>query len=103
MPRLMPAALVAALLAGPALAAEDRPAAVAACEAAALAEMQARHPDAAEVQALEDEIAVTETPGGQTEVRGGGQLAEEVGAWTPFAYTCAYSPTTEQVTRVELR
>jgi len=102
MPRLI-AALFAALIAAPAHGAEDRSAALDACEAAALAEMQARHPEAAEVQALEDQVSVTETPGGQTEVTGGGQIAVEVGAWTPFGYTCAFSPTTEAVTRVEIR
>ena len=103
MPRLMPAALLLVLFAGPATGAEDRAAALAACEGAALAEMQARHPDAVEVQALEDEVAISATPGGQTEVTGGGQFALEVGAWTPFGYTCAYSPTTGQITRVEIR
>lgn len=92
------AATMAALLASPTLAADDRPAALDACEAAALAAMQSRHPDAAEVQALEDQVAVTQTPGGQTEVTGGGQYALTVGQWTPFTYTCAYSPTTGQVT-----
>jgi hypothetical protein len=101
MPRLI-AAVFAALIAAPAHG-EDRPAALVACEAAALAEMQARHPEAAEVQALEDQVSVTESPGGQTEVTGGGQIAVEVGAWRPFGYTCAFSPTTEAVTRVEIR
>lgn len=79
-----------------------RDGALAACEAAALAEMQARHPDAVQVQALEDQVAVTETPAGQIEVAGGGQFAPEVGVWTPFTYTCAYSPTTRQVTSLAL-
>lgn len=77
--------------------------ALAACESAALAEMQARHPDAADVQALEDQVKVAETPGGQTEVTGGGQFAETVGAWTSFTYSCTFSPTTGEVTSIELR
>lgn len=81
---------------------DDQAASIAACEAAMLAEMQARHPDAVEVQALEDQMSATETPGGQTEVKGGGQLALEVGQWTPFSYTCAFSTTTGQVTRLQL-
>ena len=81
----------------------ERPAALAACEAAALDEMQSRHPDAVDVQALEDQVSVTDTAGGQVEVTGGGQIAQDVGTWTPFGYTCSFSPTSGQVTRVEIR
>ncbi|MFT3974717.1 MAG: hypothetical protein QM699_15065 [Amaricoccus sp.] len=115
----MPAVLVNAFLlaaslvaSGPVLAraaADPAPAsrardaeALAACEAAALAAAQARHPDAVEVQALEDQVSVTETAGGQTKVTGGGQYAPQVGQWTAFTYTCDFSPTTGQVTRIEL-
>ncbi|MBB5221249.1 hypothetical protein HNP73_001170 [Amaricoccus macauensis] len=73
-----------------------------ACEAAALAEMQARQPNAVEVQALEDQMSVTGTPGGQTEVRGNGQFAPDIGEWTPFTYTCAFSATTGQVTSLRI-
>lgn len=86
----------------PRLGADGPAAAISACEAAALAEMQARHPDATEVQALEDRVAVAETEGGRTEVTGDGQFAVEVGVWTPFTYRCAYSPASGQVTSLSL-
>lgn len=106
---LLLAGLLAGLaLAGPVRSDAPRPgadgpaAAISACEAAALAEMQAQHPDATEVQTLEDRVVVAETEGGQTEVTGDGQFAVEVGVWTPFTYRCAYSSTSGQVTSLTL-
>lgn len=98
-----PAQCAAAVLFASLATAGERPAALAACEAAALDEMQSRHPDAVDVQALEDQVSVTDTAGGQVEVTGGGQIAQDVGTWTPFGYTCSFSPTSGQVTRVEIR
>lgn len=83
-------------------AADEPPPAVTACEDAVLAEMQARHPGAHDIQTLEDAVATERTPGGQTEVTGSGQYALTVGEWTPFSYICAYSPTVGQVTSLEL-
>lgn len=83
-------------------ASDGRSAAIAACEDAMLAEMQARHPGAHDIQALEDVVATERTPGGQTEVAGGGQYAPTVGEWTSFTYVCDYSPTTGTVTRLKL-
>lgn len=100
---IRPGLCAAAALCASLAAAGERPAALAACEAAALGEMQSRHPDAVDVQALEDEVSVKDTAGGQVEVTGGGQVAQDVGKWTAFGYTCTFSPTTGQVTRVEIR